>query len=731
MRKVILKIFLPAYRAILVFVGLGLLSYFFISSEVGLQIALELATKFIPGQLVVSDLKGSIISGVDARTVHYKGDGFDFSCDNFSIRWNLSHVRSNVLIHSLQAENIKLNLTTQSQENVKDNEISVVTSIVNYINYIRLEQVNLNGITITNQGSIIATINEFSYQSQANKLNVVKLTGMVQHYPLQGYLAFTIKDNAFEILPSKLSYLKSQITLQGYLNKNWNIVWNANIDQLGTLIPGVQGSLISNGKITGVETNPTITSKLRVTNLAIKDINFKAQSISSNIHGTFSELLFDNLQLQSADVPKVTKINANMRAKISWINNSLIVRDEISSGSASVPLLGIKPRITKANLNYQTGQAVQISGAFTTGAGTGQVTGNIDLSPMKVLLSIAGHNLQLVNLNQYHVVITPDVKLGYTNEQITLNGQIFIPSAKITPDDLNNVVALPDEVTFVDQANSPVSLPLNLFLHLGVQLGPTVKVSYQHIKAHLAGAVTLETEPGRDIRARGSIYTVKGKYTAYGKQLTIEEGRLIYAGNPILDPGLNIKATQKIKTIGFNGSSQFTDNKEFSPVYMGANNITVGVLVRGTLSKPLISLYSDTPMNQDDILSYLIFGYPRSQITKSSSLALLNSFTNNLKGNQLSLNGIKNKLQDKFGLNELDIGTAEYFDPVTNKATNTTAFNLGRKFGKRFYVHYSVGIFNPIQILNLKYQINNHLAIQSETSSVDNGADVLYELERD
>src|SRR3546814_14949833 len=74
-------------------------------------------------------------------------------------------------------------------------------------------------------------------------------------------------------------------------------------------------------------------------------------------------------------------------------------------------------------------------------------------------------------------------------------------------------------------------------------------------------------------RARGEINLVDGHYKAYGQDLTIETGKLIFSGGPVTEPALEVRATRK-----------------------PTEDVTVGLYVRGTRRKPDFQLFSTPPM---------------------------------------------------------------------------------------------------------------------------------------
>jgi len=93
------------------------------------------------------------------------------------------------------------------------------------------------------------------------------------------------------------------------------------------------------------------------------------------------------------------------------------------------------------------------------------------------------------------------------------------------------------------------------------------------------------------------------------------------------------------------------------------------------------------------------------------------------------VDGMTNKFTKMLGLSEPSISLVQTFNSTTNRMQLTPSFVVGKRISKKLSLHYSIGIFNPISIFNVRYQLNKHWAVQSETSSIDNGADILYGFE--
>jgi translocation and assembly module TamB len=278
-------------------------------------------------------------------------------------------------------------------------------------------------------------------------------------------------------------------------------------------------------------------------------------------------------------------------------------------------------------------------------------------------------------------------------------------------------------VVFVGSKKA-ADLPFTTRLQLILQLGNNIHLAYHDLEANLAGNVHINQLPGTLVNAIGELYTKNGTYTAYGQTLAIQTGRLIYTGGSLMNPGLTISGNV----------SNFTGQTSLQAVYAGTQEMTVGVDVSGTLENPSFRLFSTPSMTQGDMLSYLVFGFPQSQANGNQYAAILSALSS-LNPRTSSMGNLTKGIEQKLGLTQLSVESVQVFNPNATSSSqsivSTTSFVVGKNLSDDLSIHYSVGLFYPISILNLRYQLTKNWAIQSETSTLDNGADVLYSIERD
>ncbi len=106
------------------------------------------------------------------------------------------------------------------------------------------------------------------------------------------------------------------------------------------------------------------------------------------------------------------------------------------------------------------------------------------------------------------------------------------------------------------------------------------------------GGANIEVEGKLDINKSykepyfitGNIDVIRGDYQFMGRLFKVENGTVSFRGKKIIDPFLDLRATYEVSSV---------------EVYI---NIT------GTAEKPKIQLSSDPPLDENEIVSYLVFG---------------------------------------------------------------------------------------------------------------------------
>ncbi|MCW5569293.1 MAG: translocation/assembly module TamB domain-containing protein, partial [Dokdonella sp.] len=202
--------------------------------------------------------------------------------------------------------------------------------------------------------------------------------------------------------------------------------------------------------------------------------------------------------------------------------------------------------------------------------------------------------------------------------------------------------------------------------------------------------------PGRATTGTGTL-NVGGTYKAYGQDLKIETGRVLFAGTAIDNPGIDIRASRKIE----------------------ADDVTAGLLVRGTARLPVLTVYADPAMEQSDALAYLVTGKPLSAL-KSGEGDMLGTAARALgtAGGDLLAKSIGGRL----GVD--DIGVSD------NAALGGAAFTVGKYLSPKLYLSYGVGIFEPGEVVTLRYLFHRRWNFEAQNATTGSRAGINYRYER-
>lgn len=375
-------------------------------------------------------------------------------------------------------------------------------------------------------------------------------------------------------------------------------------------------------------------------------------------------------------------------------------RVALSVPQVSVPQAGITLRDTVAEIFPDGGTQARV--AVRTRAGDGDITIDGDIGwpegTPQLALNITGRDAQVADLPDARVWINPDLTIGLADNRLEVSGRIDVPRAEITPRGGGDTGIGPtaDQI-IVRDGDQPASEPLmDVIVNVTVALGDAVSFSGFGLKTRFAGQLNARQQPGQPVTGRGEIRLVDGRYKAYGQDLEVTTGRVIFSGGPITDPGLDLRAIREPRP-----------------------DIEVGVTVRGRLDKPEFALFSNPSMRQEEQLSWLVLGRGLSTGTGDDQAALSGAaLALGLSGSDFLAQRLKGGLVD-----DISIGTSPGDDPDEARLT------VGRYLTPELYISYGVGLFQPGHVFRLLYDIGRGFQLQTETG-VATGADLLYTLER-
>jgi translocation and assembly module TamB len=271
----------------------------------------------------------------------------------------------------------------------------------------------------------------------------------------------------------------------------------------------------------------------------------------------------------------------------------------LRNGALRYEPLGLRLTEIQLTSTIREDNRIDLQSTFRAGDGVGELqssAGSLEAIRDGLELTLIGENLTLIDLPDINVVADPDLIVGLQDGGLTINGNILIPRARVTPVDLTSgdkisesedVVIVSNEGDEDVEATNDNSAPFAIHGTVALVLGPDVVVDLDVAEARVTGTSAFHwTGPHMPV-ANGQ-YQIEGRVQAYGQLLDITEGTIRFPGVPASSPNLRIRAEREIF-----GNPQIR---------------SAGVLVTGTPQEPQIEVYTNPETSRDRALTLLVTG---------------------------------------------------------------------------------------------------------------------------
>ncbi|MEJ2191686.1 MAG: translocation/assembly module TamB domain-containing protein [Nitrospirota bacterium] len=494
--------------------------------------------------------------------------------------------------------------------------------------------------------------------------------------PTTGSFSFTMRDGSFSYAMEEqsLGFPLPKAEVQGTLTeKAASARWDISLGKDGTLsgkvsLPPLEGTTIPDGPLKG-----TLRAELR-------ELGFLG-ILTTKVRDVEGALTAD---LALSGRTKNPEVSGTLR---------------VTGAKAAIPPLGITLSKIDLTATMKGDNVISFEGGAASGEGTVEIKGSLEAPPGKPLslqVELTGKQFEAIRVPEARILISPDMEIRLKGKTIRLEGKLAIPEADIKPRDLSGAVEPSPDVVVVRKAGRPGkrAQQWKLFAEVTVVLGDKVHFEAFGLEASLAGSLAVVDQPGKATTGQGELTIVEGHYRAYGQDLTIKDGRIIFVGGPVDNPRLDIRAVRQVK------------------------DVTAGIQVTGNLRSPRLTVFSDPPMEEADALSYVLFGRPLRGISSSEGRQLYGAATSAaLAGGEV----IAERVGHLFGIQEVEIESGQTREQAT--------LFLGRYLSPSLYVSYGVGIFEPINVFRMRYMLTGNWSLQAE-SGTESGVDLFYNIER-
>jgi len=370
---------------------------------------------------------------------------------------------------------------------------------------------------------------------------------------------------------------------------------------------------------------------------------------------------------------------------------------QLAGARAGVAAAGITVERTAITVRGDAGGGFSLDGTLHSGPGSISLSGEgrLGADGYQARIRARGERFEAVRLVPVQALVSPDLVVEADPSRIAVTGSVHVPEATVSIQEVPpDVVQVSEDETIVGRESRPApAWRERLDVKVAVSLGDAVHVDAFGLDAGLAGGLDLAVAGTAPPTARGTVTLEDGRFTAYGQDLEVRRGRLLFAG-PLDNPGLDLRAVRD------------------------AGEVVAGIEVSGSADDMRSRLFSEPPLPEAEALAWLLTGRGLSGASSSDGTALA--------GAALALglersDQITRQIGSALGLDELAV--------APGGGLNESALVLGKSLTPRLYIRYALGVLDRQGSVQVDYKLTDRISVEAE-SGARQGADVIYRLER-
>ncbi|MEL7966462.1 translocation/assembly module TamB domain-containing protein [Vreelandella neptunia] len=315
--------------------------------------------------------------------------------------------------------------------------------------------------------------------------------------------------------------------------------------------------------------------------------------------------------------------------------------------------------------------------------------------------------------------VAPDIRIRVTPERLQVRGDVNLPWARLEIGDMPSSAVTPssDEVIITERddrqaeieaqraaanedgpsaADELAATGMAIDVLVTLTLGSDMQISAYGLESGLGGALEIRQSSGA-LQLFGDVNLVDGRFQAFGQDLVIHRGELLFSGPPGL-PTLDFEAIR---------------NPEVTE-----DDVIAGLRVTGSAESPNVRIFSEPAMDESRALSYLL----RGRAPDASGGGVDSALTTALIGMSLGrTGGAVGSIGEAFGIDDLTLDTTGAGDDSQVAVSGQLTDDLR--------ISYGVGIFSPIAELTLRYTLWRNLYVQA-VSGTNQAVDLIYTFTR-
>ncbi len=442
-------------------------------------------------------------------------------------------------------------------------------------------------------------------------------------------------------------------------------------------------------------------------NVAINDHGYARASLTTGLRPDAS--LTGELSLALTELRWIELFIPHARQNRGHLEGSLTVTGarqspqfsgalQLRNAGTDIPVAGLSLNDISAELSGN-GPELKLSAEASSGPGMIKTQGSVDLSsglPARLDLTLSGKRFLAIDLPEARVLIDPELRLRGSTSLLELRGDIDIPEAALRPQQIPEMAVRVSDDEVIVNAPAEQATAIGLDTDIMLRLGSNVRFSGFGLDAKLGGNLQLLSAPSRPVALAGELRIDEGRYRAYGQNLQIDRGLLIFQQR-IDNPGLDIRAVRRIPSA----------------------QVVAGVAITGTLQSPEARLTSEPPMEESEIMAWLLTGRGLSGNSETDNAMIAQALA--VYGLEKG-SGVTEKIGEKVGLDEISVGS--------NWETTDASLMLGKQISNRLYLRYAIGLFDALSTVMLRYTVSRRVHLEAQSGSDQQSIDLIYQIER-
>jgi len=515
--------------------------------------------------------------------------------------------------------------------------------------------------------------------------------------------------------------------LNGYARASWAHGKKPNIDakiitqngllgiadtdsgEVGSNLPYEQVALIAKSVAEGLQIRLDVKTPAIGTGYA--NVIIDPYSDNKNMRG---EVAFNEIDLKvfKPFIPDVRKMGGilSFAGKVHGSLTEPLLTGEMRLKNGEISMISLPVNLTNIQIYTAIRQdSASINGAFNSGQGVGNLTGNINWKgEPKIQLNLKGENLLVRQAPLITALVTPNMSLEAYPLKRTLkvDGNILIPRALISmPESSEPVTEVSPDARVIQAGKNQLEIlkaakPWKIETKIDLRLGNQVIFQGFDSRFPLVGRLYL-SQVGSEaaMRANGAIgVSQQVTFEAYGQSLNLNKAIARFNG-PLSNPTLDVDTSKSIQ-----------------------GNL-VGVRVSGTASSPNIRIYNDAGLSEQEALNALLTGRINDGSGSFAGTAGFKSDVNNTiaaAGLSMGLGSTRaftNEIGRTFGLSGLALDARGDGDDTQVSLTGYITPDL--------FIRYGVGVFSSVNKLTLRYQLNKRFYLEA-SQSLEKAIDFFY-----